>query len=62
MSDIEKINIFRITHIDNITHTLQNGITHRNSINSNPNYTEIGDVSLINYRKDRKAITNKVYD
>lgn len=59
MSDIEKINIFRIIHIDNITHILQNGITHRNSINSNSNYTEIGDVSLINYRKDRKAITNK---
>lgn len=59
MSNVEGINIYRITHVDNIAHILQNGITHRNSINCNPNYTEIGDVSLINYRKDRRAITNK---
>lgn len=39
-----------MTHIDNIAHILQYGITNRNSPNNNPNFTPIGDVSLISTR------------
>ncbi len=44
--------LYRLTHIDNIPHILQYGITHRNSPNHNPNYRNIGDTSLINVRCD----------
>jgi len=54
--DLAKINVYRITHIDNIEHVLQNGITHRNSPNHNPNYITIGDLNLINTR-DTKQVT-----
>lgn len=53
--DLAKINVYRITHIDNIAHILQNGITHRNSPNHNPNYKVIGDISLINTRDNKKV-------
>ena len=57
--DIKQINIYRITHIENIPHILKYGITHKNSINSNPNFKNIGDTSLINTRKNKKVnITN----
>ena len=39
-----------MTHIDNMPHILQYGITHKSSPNSNPNYKAIGDVSIINRR------------
>ncbi|MFZ4591806.1 MAG: type II toxin-antitoxin system toxin DNA ADP-ribosyl transferase DarT [Ignavibacteria bacterium] len=42
--------IYRMTHIDNISHIVQNGITHINSPNKNPNYKNIGDISLISSR------------
>ncbi len=42
--------IFRITHIDNINHILEHGITHKDSSNSNPDFKSIGDSSLINRR------------
>jgi len=54
--DLAEINVYRMTHIDNITHVLQNGITHRNSPNHNPNYIAVGDISLINTR-DTKQVT-----
>ncbi len=47
---LEQIYLYRMTHIDNIPHILQYGITHRNSPNANPNFKSIGDSSLINYR------------
>lgn len=48
-----------MTHVDNIPHILQHGITHRNSINANPNYISIGDSSLIGNRNTREvSITN----
>ena len=46
----KSINIYRITHIDNIPHILKYGITHRNSKNANPHYKAIGDVGLIQKR------------
>lgn len=54
--DIKGIKLYRMTHIDNIPHILQYGITHRNSLNANPNFISIGDLSLINTR-DQKQVT-----
>lgn len=39
-----------MTHIENIPHILENGITHTTSINTNHNYRAIGDESLISTR------------
>lgn len=47
---LEKIKLYRMTHIDNVPHILEHGITHRASENANPNFLTIGDVSLINTR------------
>ncbi len=44
---INKVILYRITHIDNIPHILQHGITHKDSPNKNPDYKNIGDLSLI---------------
>lgn len=48
--DFSEIRLFRMTHIENIQHILANGVTHRNSVNANPNYKPIGDASLISTR------------
>lgn len=48
-----------MTHIENIPHILQHGITHRNSSNANPDYVTIGDTSLISTRATKQVlITN----
>ncbi|MCU0446744.1 MAG: DUF4433 domain-containing protein [Microscillaceae bacterium] len=39
-----------MTHIENIPHILQNGITHSSSAKANPSFTAIGDSSLISTR------------
>ena len=44
------MHIFRMTHIQNIPHILQHGITHRVSTNANASYVPIGDSSLISSR------------
>jgi len=51
MKPPERIPIFRITHINNLDHILENGIYTSNSIYSNPDYLNIGDISLIETRK-----------
>ncbi|WP_282113205.1 type II toxin-antitoxin system toxin DNA ADP-ribosyl transferase DarT [Maribacter stanieri] len=48
--DLTKAYIFRMTHIENIPHIIENGITHKDSDNSNKNYKPIGDSSLIGTR------------
>lgn len=54
--------LYRLTHIDNIPHILQYGITHKDSPNHNPNYQNIGDISLINVRSDYQiSIKNQSY-
>jgi hypothetical protein len=55
-----KINkaIYRMTHIENIPHILKYGITHRKSINSNPNFVNIGDLSLIENRENKSVIVD----
>jgi len=48
-----------MTHVDNIPHILDFGITHQNSKNTNPNYISIGDSSLIDNRvSTERNITN----
>ena len=52
MPDLNKTYLFRMTHIGNILHILQNGITHATSPNANPNFIPIGDGSLIATRNN----------
>lgn len=48
--DLNKTYIYRMTHIENIPHIIENGITHRDSVNSNKSYKPIGDSGLIGTR------------
>ncbi len=41
-----------MTHVDNIPHILEYGITHVNSPNANPQYVPIGDPSIISTRSN----------
>ncbi|WP_408080554.1 type II toxin-antitoxin system toxin DNA ADP-ribosyl transferase DarT [Flavobacterium plantiphilum] len=50
MTDLNKIYLFRMLHIDNMEHVLQYGITKIDSINANQNYKAIGDGNLISNR------------
>ena len=50
MPDLEKTYLFRMIHIENLPHILQNGITHHTSAKAHPNYKPIGDSSLISTR------------
>ena len=49
--------LYRMTHIDNISHILEHGITHQSSINCNPNYVNIGNSSLIERRNRMDIVT-----
>jgi len=61
--ELDKVILYRITHIENIPHILEYGITHKDSQNRNSAYKNIGDVSLIDTRsKKRVAIDNGVVD
>lgn len=44
-----------MTHIENIPHILEYGITHKNSKHKNPNFVNIGDVSLIDNRSTKSV-------
>ena len=48
--DLSQIDIYRMTHIKNIPHILEHGVTHKKSLNANPDYVTIADTSLINTR------------
>jgi len=52
MTDLSKTYLFRMTHIENIPHILQHGITHPSSRNANPDFVPIGDRTLISTRND----------
>lgn len=52
MPDFRKTYLFRMTHIGNIPHILNHGITHTSSANANPAFIPIGDGSLIATRND----------
>uniref|UniRef100_UPI003364CFCD DarT ssDNA thymidine ADP-ribosyltransferase family protein n=1 Tax=Haliscomenobacter sp. TaxID=2717303 RepID=UPI003364CFCD len=44
-----------MTHIENISHVLKYGITHRNSPNKNAEFVTIGDISLIDARATKSV-------
>lgn len=50
MAELNKTYLYRMTHIQNIPHILQYGITHIRSPLSNGSYVPIGDGSLISTR------------
>lgn len=54
--NLSDINIYRMTHLENIEHILAYGITSKKSEYSNPNFINIGDVSLINNRSTKTVI------
>lgn len=61
--ELHEIHLYRMTHIKNIPHILEHGITHRHSPNANPNYLPIGDQSLIKSRENKVVrITNGDWD
>lgn len=53
MVDLRSIRLYRLTHIENIPHILEHGITHATSEKANPNYQPIGDPTLISTRNDK---------
>jgi hypothetical protein len=60
MCELEKIYLYRMTHILNIPHILKNGITHVYSPNANKLYEPIGDKSLIDTRSIIKLHNSKM--
>lgn len=59
MENLNKVYLYRMTHIENIPHILQFGITHINSPNNNPNYIPIGDGNLIGRRSTHNVLNGK---
>lgn len=57
METLKKLYLYRMTHIKNIPHILQNGITHIAAPNRNPEYESIGDGNLIANR-EKKTLFN----
>lgn len=53
--ELNNVILYRITHIENIPHILQYGITHKDSINKNTVYQNIGDLSLIDTRSKKRV-------
>jgi len=51
--------LFRITHIDNLRHIIRNGLVCEKSSKANPDFRNIGDSSLIDFRKNFSH--NKIY-
>lgn len=53
--------LFRITHIHNLEHILNNGLHTIHSEQANPNFKSIGDLSLIEYRKKEMEVPVEPY-
>lgn len=60
MVDFKKKYLYRIIHIENISHVLHYGITHRNSTNANRNFIVIGDSSIITTRTGKVLKNGKL--
>ena len=56
--EYKEVSIYRMTHIENIPHILEHGITHKNSENCNPEFKNIGDLSLIGTRSEKNVIVD----
>lgn len=52
--ELGAVNLYRMTHIRNIPHILQFGITGKNSPNANTGFVTIGDISLISRRSSKR--------
>lgn len=52
MPDLNKTYLYRMTHIENVPHILQHGVTHVSSAHTNKNYKAIGDNSIISTRNN----------
>lgn len=53
--ELDKIHLYRMTHIENIPHILRYGITHKNSPHADAAYKSIGDASLISTRETKRV-------
>lgn len=51
-----------MTHVENIPHILEFGITHKDSLNANANYKSIGDISVIDNRAFKKRNVTNGFD
>lgn len=56
--ELNKIWIFRITHIDNIRYSLMHGLFCYGHEQADPNYINIGDTGLIRQRHDHLVGVN----
>jgi len=52
MPDLNKTYLYRMTHIENVPHILEYGVTHVSSAHTNKNYKAIGDNSIISTRNN----------
>ena len=52
--------VFRLTHIDNIKYIMSKGLVRASSPLRDENYVSIGDVQVIQVRKDRKLFGLKI--
>jgi hypothetical protein len=52
MPDLNKTYLYRMTHIENVPHILEHGVTHVSSARANKNYKAIGDNSMISTRNN----------
>ncbi len=50
MPDLSKTYLYRMTHIENVPHILEHGVTHASSPHTNKSYKAIGDNSIISTR------------
>jgi hypothetical protein len=55
MSVPKTIWLYRMTHVDNLPHILEYGLVTATSKNANKNFRQIGDKTMIEYRKDLNA-------
>lgn len=51
--------LYRMTHIENVTHIIQYGVTHVSSPKANKNYIPIGDGSIISIRNEFRMPNGK---
>jgi hypothetical protein len=61
MSIPDTIWLFRITHIQNLAYILNHGLHTIHSDRADPDFTSIGDLSLIEYRKEEMDVPIKPY-
>jgi hypothetical protein len=59
MADLNKTYLYRMTHIENVPHILQHGVTHISSANANKAYKAIGDSSIISTRNGYRIPNGK---